>query len=170
MKKTGKFKKFIAKLLKLDSIVNLYMVVDKEDANKIYTIVATEKDVVEYIDTMLYIMNYPHFKMWCDNQFKQECEESWREYKSSMELDATEPFSVLKMTLDTQHVAAIYRTIQDCVPVGCSYETDAEINRFLEKLSPEDRVDVEKIFTTDNGNYDDIDSNLTDIEDKIYKA
>lgn len=113
------------------------------DPNKInfLTIASKKEECIEYINRRLLLENKEHFIGWCglrDLDYKDF--ESWKAYVASTGNVSMNKYVVSKVKYRIKDVATIFRMFNECVPIGVSYETDAEMVNFMQKL-PKETVD-----------------------------
>ena len=92
------------------------------------TVCATKNQAIEYLDTTLKQRYWSHFQAWCilhDRAISDIC--SWQEY--AVECIPTQEkadYTIFKIMYRKSDIAAILRMFGDCVPIGCSFDTQLE--------------------------------------------
>ena len=114
--------------------IPLYLVYKNENPESLVTVLANEKQINEFIDNMILVDNWDHFKMWCnlrkldymnvnsqhsyiDNYIEANPEEAESKYT----------FIVKKTYYTKETLSSILRMFNGCVPIGCSYENPVEV-------------------------------------------
>ena len=121
--------------------IPLYLIYRNEDPSSLVTVLADKKQIDEFINRMIIVDNWDHFKMWCDLRNL--------DYKSTEEAESKYTFIVKKTLYTKEALASILRMFNGCVPVGCSYENPVEAtyaNLIYSKLAE----DVDKKEDTKN--------------------
>lgn len=114
--------------------IPLYLVYKNENPESLVTVLANEKQINEFIDKMILVDNWEHFKMWC-NLRKLDYKNINSQYYYIDNYIETNPEEVrskytfiVKKTLYTKEaLSSILRMFNGCVPVGCSYESPVEV-------------------------------------------
>lgn len=123
---------------KKKKIVNLFAIADREDRNKYYTFVTNYDEAFEYMCRLyLYLYRYEHYKMWCALRSLELSDESILQYLDDNEIDVNEKFSIDILGYEESNLATLFRIYNNCVPLGCSYETEDEKVIYYEKLKEE---------------------------------
>ena len=128
--------------------IPLYLVYKNENPDSLVTVLSDKKQINEFIDKMIIVDNWEHYKMWCelrklnykdisvqysyiDNYINTNPEEAQSKYS----------FIVKKTIYTTEAMSSILRMFNGCVPIGCSYENPFEFtyaNLLYSKLSEEE--------------------------------
>ena len=114
--------------------IPLYLVYKNENPESLVTVLANENQINEFIDKMILVDNWEHFKMWC-NLRKLDYKNVNSQYYYIDNYIETNPEEVrskytfiVKKTLYTKEaLSSILRMFNGCVPVGCSYESPVEV-------------------------------------------
>ena len=116
--------------------VTLWVVIDNEYPDVPVTFTATHQDAVTALDQYLYLIHYAHFRLWCENHnLPLNHGSSWVEYGHTVinnewsEGDAPK-YSILRVNYDANIVAALFRNHNRCVPMGCPFDTDEELDDY----------------------------------------
>lgn len=136
--------------------IPLYLIYRNEDPSSLVTVLSDKKQIDEFINRMIIVDNWDHFKMWCDlrNLDYKSTESQYSYIANYIETNTEEAESkytfIVKKTLYTKEaLASILRMFNGCVPVGCSYENPVEAtyaNLIYSKLAE----DVDKKEDTKN--------------------
>lgn len=132
--------------------IPLYLVYRNENPASLVAVLADKKQIDEFIDRMIIVDNWAHFKMWC-NLRKLDYKSLESQYSYIDNYVATNPeeaeskytFIVRKTLYTKEALASILRMFNGCVPIGCSYESPVEVtyaNLIYSKLAEE--VDEEE--------------------------
>ena len=115
--------------------VYLYLVYKNEDDNSLVTVLEKEYQIDEFIHRNILIHNYKHFKAWCDlrkmDYTKIESENAYINnfLNTATEEDLKKYTYVIKKAYYTKTaLASILRMFNGCFPLGCSYETEVEVD------------------------------------------
>lgn len=124
-------------------MITLYMVfkVDSSYTN-VLTITDNKKDCDKYISRLLLIDNGEHFFSWCNLRNLEHNEESWMKYLRTVGVDCSN-YKIRKMKYKTKDIATLLRLYNKCIPLGCDYDTDEEIENFLSSLTPEKKAEFD---------------------------
>lgn len=109
----------------------------EEFLNHLCTFVSRKKDINEYITCKLFAENYTHYKQWVEihHPGAENREENKLEYlQDVVGEDAFKEYGVKKITYGADGLAAAFRLLHKCIPVGTSYEIPAEIDAVAEYL------------------------------------
>ena len=114
--------------------VPLYLVYKNENPESLVTVLANEKQINEFIDKMILVDNWEHFKMWC-NLRKLDYKNVNSQYfyidnyieTNPEEVKSKYTFIVKKTLYTKEALSSILRMFNGCVPVGCSYEYPVEV-------------------------------------------
>lgn len=111
-----------------------------ECLDHLYTVVKNEKQAREYIDRNIYQQHYVHFSAWCEFRNKDVDDiNNFYEYIKTRYKDCDESpyddFKIIKLKYSKDALLSIIRTLSGCVPVNASYETDEEIQIFLNSVN-----------------------------------
>lgn len=113
--------------------VGLYLIYKDENENSLISVVEKKQQVDEFIRRTILVYHYKHFKAWCklknidytdplsenayiDNFIITSDEETLNQYT----------YIVKKAYYTKASIASILRMFNNCLPLGCSYETNAE--------------------------------------------
>ena len=110
---------------------------NEEFLNHLCTFVSRKKDINEYITCKIFVENYGHYKQWMEIHYpgKEMDEENKLEYLHDVVgEDAFKEYGVKKITYNRDGLAAAFRLLNKCIPVGTSYETPAEVSTIADYL------------------------------------
>ncbi len=116
--------------------IKVYAICENIDnaLDNIYTIVATKKQVNEYIMNRSYLEYLPHYLTWCElHNENSELKETFIKYLDIVHRDDCIEFKVIKLKYTVNTLCSLLRTLSECVPVGTSYELEEEFTNFLTK-------------------------------------
>lgn len=124
----------------------VYAVVDKNNPKKFLTVVLNEKQAYEFLTTFLQIMDADTFVAWCNtNNLNPREIDSWKQFAQTQYiLDKLKNYEIKKLSYKKEEIASIIRMFCQCVPIGCSYDLDAEYNYLQQKM---------EIITDNNENW-----------------
>lgn len=136
--------------------IPLYLVYRNENPESLITVLPDKKQINEFIDRMIIVDNWDHFKMWCSlRKLDYKDPENQSSYIDSYvaanpdEAESRYTFIVRKTFYTKEALSAILRMFNGCVPIGCSYESPIEVtyaNLIYSKLAE----DVDKKEDTKN--------------------
>ena len=114
--------------------IPLYLVYRKEDPSSLVTVLADKNQIDEFIDRMIIVDNWAHFKLWCSLR-KLDYEDPESQYSYIDNYIATNPeeteskytFIVKKAFYTKEALSAVLRMFNGCFPIGCSYESPVEV-------------------------------------------
>ncbi len=123
-----------------NKLFNFYAVVDyvpdeSDDCTNIeelpyYTISINKDDCYEYIDKKEKFDNATHYNGWCFiHKYKKDSPKTWEKYKSIV-LENAQRYSVIKVNYSLKNLSVALRMLNNCVPIGCSYESPVEVEFF----------------------------------------
>jgi hypothetical protein len=128
---------------------------DEEFLKNVCTFVCSKKDIREYISNKLLVENYSHYKSWLSLHYNSDHDIPSRraEYlRTVINPEEFTKYSFKKNTYTVPGIASIFRILNGCIPVGASYESDAELksltnffyelNKELYKEDQEEKVDI----------------------------
>ena len=127
--------------------IPLYFVYRNENPASLVTVLTDKKQIDEFIDRMIIVDNWAHFKMWC-NLRKLDYKNLENQYAyidnyiaaNPEEAESNYTFIVRKTLYTKEALASILRMFNGCVPIGCSYENPVEVtyaNLIYSKLAEE---------------------------------
>ena len=140
--------------------IQAYALVSKEVKNKFLTITKDPKEAEEYAMMLLRIKHYEHFKSWCDlRELDSKDFPNWLKYYTDC-VPSTEKqcFQIVKIKYELSNILAILRMFGNCLPLGCSFDTELEYAYFnaiidepeQQKQEETNSEDVDKKDTTAN--------------------
>lgn len=113
--------------------IPLYLVYRNENPASLVTVLADKNQIDEFIDRMIIVDNWGHFKMWCSlRELDYKSLESQYSYidnyvaANPQEAESKYTFIVRKTLYTKEALASILRMFNGCVPIGCSYESPVE--------------------------------------------
>ena len=121
--------------------ITLWAVIDREYPETPVTFTATKDDAEFALDQYLYLKHYTHFTLWCDNHnLKVDHAQTWRKYINTvMNDELTEeqrtdpskaPYVILQIDYEMNVIASLLRTMNHCTPLGCSFDTEEELDEY----------------------------------------
>ena len=114
------------------------------DSDTPITFTTTREEAIIALDQYLYLKNYIHFRMWCNlRDLPINHGSSWSRYSQDILIDelstdpATNeaPYLITRLDYKPNIIASLLRSINNCIPLGCSFDTEEEIEEFSEYLS-----------------------------------
>ena len=117
--------------------IHAYALIDTEKAHKFLTVTTSKLDAKEYLIALLTVLHNEHFISWCElRDFDPESVESWITYYATA-IDQAEinKYKIIDVWYSHQDLLAIVRMFGHCFPIGCSFETEAEILYFESLLA-----------------------------------
>lgn len=111
--------------------------------NHIHSIVANKSQAREYINKRVYMDNIQHFSMWCDyherdvNDINDFYDYLNIRYKDNPDEHPFLKYRVIKMKYKISDLCSIIRQLSFFQPVNASYETQEEVDYYLETLKEE---------------------------------
>ena len=116
---------------------SVYAVVDKSNPKKFLTVVVDEKQAYEFLTTFLQIMEADTFVAWCNtNNLEPKNIDNWKKFaQTEYILDKLKTYEIKKLSYKKEELASIIRMFCQCVPIGCSYDLQAEYNYLEQKLT-----------------------------------
>lgn len=123
--------------------MRVYIVANKPNVTKeivngnikdlvVYTITRKLKHCSEYVNKFLKMKNFQHFLNWCNaHQMSPEQDYSWHKYCSVVVKDQFRDFYVTPINFSKDFICTCLRLLNDCIPVGASYEFPTEVGGFL---------------------------------------
>ena len=123
--------------IKLYAITENYPTIE-ESLSHIITIVASKRQVEEYLYTRIFLENSQHFLSWCDFQGKDAKDKNvFYEYliKRYGGEDPYAQFKRIPIKYTKNTLCSLLRTLSNAVPVGASFETLQEQKNFLNRFT-----------------------------------
>jgi len=119
--------------------INVYALIHKEFKDKFLTIAKDKDSVYEYAMMFLKLTYQDHYERWCQiKQLDKDDYETWMMYYNEcIDEKEKENLQILKVKYDLDNILAILRMFGKCVPLGCSFETQAERDYFRSILVDE---------------------------------
>lgn len=116
--------------------VSFWVVQDKENLNHFYTFTNTYDQASEYLLKLyIYKDKYEHFISWCDFHKKEKNKtESMIEYIQALGVNLFDRYNILKVDYTLDNLASLFRIYNNCVPLGCYFETDLEVQTYSEMV------------------------------------
>lgn len=128
----------------------MYVIHQTDDFTRMYTLVARKSDALEYVRKYFIAKHIQHFKSWCQIHNKKINDSSVEfEYVNLLDEDELNSISISKAYYRKDDIASICRVALDAVPVGASYETEAEWEDFLDK-----HPDIKELSSKQDKNID----------------
>ena len=111
----------------------LYLVYKNDNSNTLVTILSEMSELGEFINRSIIATNFAHYKAWCklrglDYQDPAAEENYVINFLDSAEEETLNKYTymVKKATYPKKTVASILRMFNECIPLGCSYESEME--------------------------------------------
>ena len=141
MKKGFKFEKIDQKALKEKASqgIHLWAVAETAHPEVPITFTATKEQAYIAIDQHIYLKHYKHYRLWCNQRdLPIDHSESWKKYCSDVlaeELIASaSTYTVIKVHYSASIIASLLRAMNNCIPMGCPFDTEEEIRDFSDYL------------------------------------
>lgn len=101
---------------------------------KIYTLTSSIENAYEYLNHLLQVEHFDHFKSWANLKgLDINDEATWTEYIANcIELDEIAQYVVSKVLYTNESVAAMLRIFAKCIPLNCSFEHPSEMKKYLQ--------------------------------------
>ena len=116
--------------------VIMWAVIDNEKPDEPVTFTATRHDAVVALDQYLYLKHYAHFRLWCQvHDCKIDHGPNWVRYsKAVIEGEFREGdaplYTIIKVDYDPNVIASLLRSYNRCIPMGCPFDTDEELDDY----------------------------------------
>ena len=113
----------------------LWLVSLKENnQSRVLSFTNTKEEAEEYIVKRIILDNKAHFLPWCELHKKDpKSFETQNFYARTIMLNKAYMYKQIKY--DVKHMAMIYRIAFECLPIGCSYDTDFEYAMLMERTA-----------------------------------
>ena len=113
----------------------LWLISIKENnQNRVLSFTNTKQEAEEYIVRRICLDNKAHFIQWCELHNKDaKSFEVQNYYARTIMLNTAYRYKQIKY--DVKHMAMIYRVAFECLPIGCSYDTDFEYAILMERTA-----------------------------------
>lgn len=117
--------------------ITFYAITKKDDPDEnILTIVPSVADAREYIQRMLQVDHFDHFRSWAElKKLDINAPQTWYLYSAMCVEDAEwDNYLIAKLRYKNRDIAALLRIFAHTVPLGCSYENPIELQKFKAQL------------------------------------
>ena len=113
----------------------------EEMMNNIYTIVKTKKQANEYILFSFYNEYFSPFSYWCElhNQNVKDLDVFRSFMFTRYDEEEINKYTVIPITYALDQLCALIRTLAEFYPMGTSYETEVEVQQFLNKHKKDEK-------------------------------
>lgn len=113
----------------------------------IYTLTTSVKECEEYLNHYLIAKHKNHFLSWCKLHNKDDQEEnSWYDYQDTvLNEDELSQFHIEEFKYSKDDLVVFLRMLNGCIPCGCSFEREAEVQYFYDNLDEESKKKLESI-------------------------
>ncbi len=113
----------------------------EEMMNNIYTIVKTKKQANEYILFSFYNEYFSPFSYWCElhNQNVKDLDVFRSFMFTRYDEEEINKYTVISITYTLDQLCALIRTLAEFYPMGTSYETEVEVQQFLNKHKKDEK-------------------------------
>lgn len=132
------------------SSVVLYMVVDSpvlsaSTPSHIFTVTETKKQAQEYVNKRIVLENKEHFDAWCELRNKNnKVETTWAFYAEN--IITYKGYYILEINYLIKDIAQIFRTMNGCTPIGCSFDESIELIYMLMNTDSDTLQKIDKII------------------------
>ena len=115
----------------------------KEMMDNIYTIVKNKKQANEYILCSFYNEYFSPFSYWCElhNQDVKNMDVFRAFMITRYDKEELNKYTVITIKYTLDQLCALIRTLAEFYPMGTSYETEVEINQFLNNHKKEEKAE-----------------------------
>ena len=126
--------------------VILWAVIDNANPDFPISFTASKEDAYIALDQYLYLKHYAHFRLWCPvHGYKVDHAKAWLAYSRSiieLEYNGEPLYSVAQVNYDPNVIASLLRSVNNCIPMGCPFDTNEELADFSAYLAAkEERVE-----------------------------
>lgn len=123
--------------------IHFYAVMKKSDTEKkIYTLTTSVEDAIEYAESMIQLEHFEHYSSWCKSRNLDLNDlAAWDIYYADC-VDEQEKFDyiITRVSYTGSYVASMLRMFANCIPLGCSYESDAEIEKYKSEVDTQEQM------------------------------
>lgn len=113
--------------------IPLYLVYKNDNSNTLVTVLSEMDELGEFINKSIIATNFAHYKAWCNLRSLDYQEPTAEENYIINFLNTADEETLNKYTYVVKKViypkkalASILRMFNDCIPLGCSYESEME--------------------------------------------
>ena len=120
--------------------IYFYALTKKNDPEKkFYTLTSSIKDAYEYLNHLLQVEHFEHFKSWSElKNLDINDEKTWILYLNNcIDVEELEHYTISKVLYTNAAVASMLRTFASCIPLNCSFEHPSEMKKYLQKIEIE---------------------------------
>ena len=125
----------------------LWAVIDNENPDVPVTFTATRQEALIALDQYLYLKHYAHFRLWCPlHGYEVDHGEAWATYSKTItqtEYNGAPLYTIVQIDYEPNVIASLLRSYHNCVPMGCPFDTDEELEDFSAYLAEKSEA-VEK--------------------------
>ena len=108
----------------------------------------TRKDCKEYIERYVRLKHMDHFRQWCSLRDKDFMDD--RVFDEYAKDNVDEKYVIRRLRYRKSQLASMIRMLLGIVPMGCSFETEAERDYILNQmLTPEEAEEIQGIFDSE---------------------
>lgn len=120
----------------LNKKVVAYALYTKNDPDTFLTLTRTKEQAKEYAHTLFRYDHEAHFIQWCSlRDLNEDDPKTWSEYYDTcISDDDKQSYLISKVYYNLDNILSMLRMFGGCIPLGCSFESDMEMDRFIEKV------------------------------------
>ena len=123
--------------------IHFYAVLKKSDSEKkIYTLTTSVNDAMEYAESMIQLDHFEHYSKWCDlRNLDMNDLNTWNTYYDNCVNDEEKmDYAITKISYSGKYVASMLRMFANCIPLGCSYENEAELEKYKSEVNTREQM------------------------------
>ena len=100
------------------------------------------KDAYEYLNKLIQVEHFEHFKKWAElKNLDINTSSTWDLYSAQcIPEEEWDKFIISKISYTNKSISAMLRMFAKCVPLGCSYENNLELTKYLETLKLQEQI------------------------------
>lgn len=116
--------------LKNEKEFTMYALMQKSAPNTLLTLCLHKDEAKEYAHTLLREKYLYHFQPWCiRNGYDMDSYYAWNIYFNESVPDyEKDDYVIKKISYKYENVAAMLRMFGGCQPIGCSFDSEAEVD------------------------------------------
>lgn len=119
--------------------LNLWAVFETAHPETPITFTSTREEAYLALDQYIYLKHYVHFRSWCElNNTPIDHSLSWKRYSEvalKEELSIPNMYTVMKVSYSAAILASLLRSVNNCIPMGCPFDTDEELEDFANNFA-----------------------------------
>lgn len=119
--------------------ITMWAIIDNDNPDTPVTFTATREDALLALDQYLYLKHYKHFRLWCPiHGYTVDHGAAWVAYsKTAIDAGSEENprYTLARLEYEPNTLASIIRQYYGCIPMGCPFDTDDELNGYSNYLA-----------------------------------